>query len=441
MKPEYDCILIGAGPTGYATLKPLAGSGLKCMVVTGCGNIFANVQHAKIRSVAYERERPAGIAEVCSTDNGSEVFASAEIGGLANFWGQQIQIYNEADPWQQSGTFGNWARYRATCLEILSEFECSGGTTLGTFGSMSVEAPRLMRGTQDSPGSELSAIAHATTQVFEQAENINRLDGRVCRLEHYAGGIVVALEDGRRISGKRVILASGLVGTAGIIIRSLDTVQSAEFRDHVPYLLYTLGLGRHLPQHDTTHFNEYSLLLRGVEENCDQFATVYAMSKAPVSLLAASLRMQPTGRGYKPPRLIDIVRPVQLWTNATVAKLRYDPRGLVIDAEQTCHAQDDADLKSFRAVLNSHRVPHTVGSTAPGQGFHYHALSFEQKGSPPTDLDDLLRTAFGDQVICVDTSALRQVGCAPPTLTAMSHARARVAGWVGAAAARAGSAK
>lgn len=437
MTQAYDVVLIGAGPTAYAALGALAGSDKTVAVVTGAPEAAAAAGleaglHPKIQSVAFERRHPPGVAERIPVDPAGQVYASAEAGGLANYWGQQLVFYDAGDLQGLDPALTDLKAYRGHAQAALEGLRVTGGDVGGALlagdGSMMLNRPRLLTGTQDMPEAGLAAMAQAVQarlsamppqHVFHlRAQHVTRDTEDQVRIR---------LSDGSDLRARHVLLAAGVLGTAGIVIRSLPGLARARFQDHAPYMLYTLGLGRVLPPgtpETPNHFNALSMT-QSVDGACGMFASVYRMSRAPVSLVTATLGVGPRLRGWLLPRGVDLIRPVQVWTPSSVAHLSYQPAQDRIMGMAGPDPDADPVLAQFRSDLRGARVRSHLGMTAPGQGFHYHGLSLGASDQSLQPVDRVLKDAFGACLTCLDASSLTRIGCQPHTLTAMAQAHAR----------------
>ena len=137
-----------------------------------------------------------------------------------------------------------YADYTAMCEEIESYFRVVGGAELSRVdvgdGTLSVGMPRLLVGTPDQPDADLDAMRAALEGVLDRPD-VECVDGRVNVCLPLPDGVELLLSDGRIVRARKVILAAGVVGSMGILLRSIPGIESAEFADHAPYMLYTFG--------------------------------------------------------------------------------------------------------------------------------------------------------------------------------------------------------
>lgn len=428
--PLFDIALVGAGPSAYAGLVALRGFSGSVAVLTGATPDNRKHSHAKIASVAFERRKDAGLADCIRFGGGApDVFAAAEVGGFANFWGQQLLRYDTGEPWGAGVALPTWRDYLAACDEVESYLRVQGGEIAiseneGPIG-LEISTPRLLVGTREMPDSGLNGMAHAARAVIADLGDVHVSPARVHRILPAGNALRLELSGGSDLRARRVFLAAGVLGTGTLLTRSLSDTENISFLDHVPYMLKTMKLGRALDQVSVRpdgNFNTLTLKRR-VRGRCELFGSVYAMSAAPLSLLTASLGLGPRLRAWRPGRLVDIVRPIQLWTPKTFSRCEYSIHRKLFEADAAPSPEDDLVLKDFRGWLNRRRVMHSLTTTQAGQGFHYHGLTFGQTRTP---VDQVLADVFKGRVHCIDASVLAEIGCPPHTLTMMAQAFGRV---------------
>lgn len=426
---DFDIVVVGSGPTATAVLDGLSRN-RTIAVVTGEG--FAPVPgsdlQAKILAVSRDSGQPAGLTDPITAE-GQTLFATAMEGGLANYWGQQLVRQAENDPWPTS-LFGSFEQYEKECEAIERLFALRGGEPIDTgvqesLSDFSLRRPRLLVGTREDPSLGLDSM-RATFQQLSQ--DVHRFATRAERLERSPSGWAIHLSDGRRIGTRTVILAAGVIGTAQLLMRTWPDLIAARFGDHVPYMVYTLGLRRLIesrPADVLPHFNALSVeLLR--EERCTLFASVYDMTRTGLNLLLASTIGQAfrSLRRWPAPPGIGFVQPVQAWTPRTVGTIELTARQARLES-QADDPGADPDLQSLLRALRAQggRIL-LVKATSPGHGFHYHALKLRSEGAEGfVDISSLLARKSDGSIICADASILPTIGCRPHTLTAMAVAR------------------
>jgi choline dehydrogenase-like flavoprotein len=432
MRKSFDVVIIGAGPTAVAALSA-APPGARICAVTGIASFPLDREakiRPKIRSVAYEHCEAPGLSDFLAFDGGrgAGLFSTAAVGGLANYWGQHFVRYSEGDPWP-SEFFDSYSDYERTCLHIEAMFALTPPTSETGWNDAEIgggylgRMPRLLVGTDKEPQSGLHAMRGAF-QNLAASLKVRTIPLRATSWTIDGDGVCVMLSNGENVRGSLLILACGVLGTLRLAMESCPELAAVQFSDHNPYLLYTYGLDRilRLQRADgVLHFN--TLTIESIDRGRSHlFASVYRMSHAPFSLLLTIAGMPPCLRGWPAPPFVDLVKPLQVWTEGSKVRFRFDRnRGTVIKTDPPEAEVDDA-LGPFVRYLKSHGVLMRVAATEPGAGFHYHATDVTVDGLTFIRLCQYIEDRFKGRVIVVDSSVLGEIGCRPPTLTAMASA-------------------
>lgn len=432
---RYDLVIIGSGPAAIAALDGLSGP-LRLAIVTGESSQPGSGAwlHPKIRAVAAERDEPAGVADPLGRAGKRRtrpLWATAAIGGLANYWGQQFVPVSSGDAWP-ADAFRTHADYLAEVGAIENLFRLEGGEALEGIlprPGYHMALPRLLTGSTNMPATGLSAMREAFAMATVRFHG-DIIAARAHSIAPDGEGWTVKLFGGGAIAAKRVLLAAGVIGDAQLLLRSFTDLEAASFADHMPWMLYASGLRQLLcarPDFAPNHFNALTIEQHD-GATCTSFASLYDMSLADLNLLSAAIvgRCFSVLRGRVAPRAASLVTPIQLWTERSVGRMEIISTGEGIAAQSRTVVRSDKDpaLADVAALLRAAggQVLRT-SRTAPGLGFHYHDLRVRPRGGPWRGIADLLEERTGEGVICVDSAVLEKIGCRPPTLTAMAKAR------------------
>lgn len=434
MTAYFDVVLVGQGPTSLGSLLVLRDSNARILVLDGCDGQRSSNLHPKIDSVAYERgQRGVACHLVNGGGNNNRLFSIAETGGLGNYWGQQVHRYEGSDVATIFGADVSEDLYQRLCNEIESRLAISGGQLRSTvkIGSHVVELrdPRLVRGSSSTGADDLNGIRNAIVRARGEIQDVTIAALRAVKLEKLENdslGIRIHLSNGESIRAQKVILAAGLVGTASLVLRSIQSIDRWSFSDHCPQMMLTVGLG-HLFGNEirktSGHFNSIECTERSNGE-VKSFASIYDTRAAPMSLLLSYAKMKPGFRGRHARLAPSAFRAVQMWDRSTVANLEfYRDRGT--------NSNDSATWRQFQAKTDpenddmSPSLRETVAefkgclravTTSAGQGFHHHNLRF---GNESVSVDDVLLENFGENVFAVDASVHSSIAVGPPTLSSM----------------------
>jgi len=431
---DFDIVIVGSGPAAVASLLALDKS-QRIAVIAGnlvSGNRQSSI-HPKIRAVAAALNEFAGVTEPMHGAHGPRkpLYSTAVIGGLANYWGQQIVRFSVGDPWPRH-LFQDFTDYVSACETIEGAFSLEGQdqieTRLPVGSNIRASVPRLLTGTRDDPGAGLASM-RAAYRTLEGRLGATTFETRVSSFEQVGNRWKVLLDDGTSLLTQRVLLAAGVIGTARLLLRAYPDLSRARFRDTSPWMLYVLNLGPLLEQRPLAsrhHFNAVTIE-RMHNERCTLFASVYDMSRADFNLILSSTigRVSSLFRGWPAPPGAAIIKPVQVWTPASEDVIEVDASSLTASnlPRRNGGARAGPDLDSAIEILEAlgGRILKT-SRTLAGFGFHYHALELKPKDQPYLTVADLLRERTGDGIFCVDGSILQAVGCRPHTLSAMASA-------------------
>lgn len=198
-------------------------------------------------------------------------------------------------------------------------------------------------------------------------------------------------------------------------------------RDHAPWMLYTRGLEQLVPTDRPGKDPNFIVqsIFRDMDSGPALFATIYNMRYAELNLIFAAFtgRSIPALAGLRAPWPAHMIKPMQVWTDATVLTVEIDryQRNARIIAHPTISA--DRELERFIATLRDHGVSILkIGITPALQGFHYFGLEILTNGGPPLPVEEFLAERSRRSVHCLDGSGLREVGCRPPAETLMARA-------------------
>lgn len=428
MQKIFDAVLIGSGPSAVSVLAALPPR-LSVAIVTGEGAITdsqpSNI-HSKIRVVARERKELPGIANPLYFEEkkGGGLFDTATIGGLANYWGQQVIECLEGDPWPREH-FSSYTEYLQICSTVKALFTCSGTqdepSSIPFASPYVAHTPHLLMGTKVSPESGLKAMREAFMTLSKNQDSTFYANPAI-HLEPNGSHIRVYLADGKCISARRCFLAAGVVGSLRLIMASCQEVQSIRMADHAPYMCYFLDQSRLVKRmySDTLdHFN-YLSLQRIEAKQTKLFASLYRMSRAPIGMILAALGLPPYFSRTRPPQIIDRITPVQVWTQATYMSYQLNKEETNAHLLYSPVPKADTELQYFQNWLSNYGFILHRSQTTPGYGFHYHAGEVSMNGKLFHSPKGFIKERFEGKLLCVDSSILTKIGTRPHTLTSMA---------------------
>lgn len=432
MKRVFDCAVIGAGPSSVGVLSAMP-QGLDVGVATGerlagCGISDSDI-HSKIKSVASERRELVGIREAVSfkgKKRGS-LCATSMVGGLANYWGQQFVRYLENDPWPRE-VFNDYDDYTRCCEAIESLFVCTQSATVQEehIGEHYVKTtPRLLIGTPDAPESGLLAMGEAFSFQIKRIGATKNTG--VVRSLHIEDGLVkIKFDHDEEWVAKKVFLAAGVVGSLRIILTSCENLSSVQLSDHAPLMKYLFRKNRSLEvkrNDGLRHFNAVSVERRS-GDNVKLFASIYRMSQATLSLSLAAIGLPAFFSKTYPPKAVDFILPVQIWTDTTMSKYQIFKGQAQVIVPVPHKKNGDIEIDAFENLLSNFGFLTKGSTTPPGFGYHYHNAEVSNNGLDYEPLPTYVHNAFEGKVLCADASLMKEIGARPHTLSMMATAHA-----------------
>lgn len=432
----FDTILIGAGPCAVAALSALP-KGRKILVISGAGGrlsaAHARFVHAKIDSVARENGEDPGIAQRIkfAPPAKGELVRPAIVGGLANYWGQQFARYEAKDPWPRQ-TFGTHVQYLAACEEVEKLFYCSPDAARSSAVTLdsgySYRTPNLVLGSASDRSLGLLSMRNVF-QSLAASHGATVVHLSAVRWELMRDSVRVFMSDGSCAEGRQLLLAAGVVGTLNLAFASCPEIAAATFGDHAPIMLFTTLKKSSLPTtrpDGVKHFNTLAIE-KILDDKIALFASLYRLSHAPLSLLFAMLKLPALSKGIKMPGLINLLTPIQLWTEATQFRYRLErgSNSAFVDVPPAPGAED-AELAAFLRWLKPRAKVWKISWATPGGGFHFCAARLRLADGVEIPLSDHLHQTQPGRVIVVDGASLAELGCRPSALTMMANSRQTV---------------
>ena len=233
-------------------------------------------------------------------------------------------------------------------------------------------------------------------------------------------GLKIFLDDGTYVEADKLALAAGTVGSLRLSMESCSDLQAIRLKDHAPIMYYLLSkIGLKLERGDgLKHFNSLSLE-RFKNSQSTLFASFYRMSVAPIGLALSSIGLPPILSKLYPPRIVDVITPVQVWTDHTLMTYQIDRNSrdahLIVKPDYA----SDYELLKFQKWLSEIGVVLHKTLTPPGFGFHYHDGRVSGDSGVFQNVNEFLKERYSNKIFCTDASILTRIGVRPPSLMAM----------------------
>lgn len=433
---QFDTTIIGAGPCAFGALLGLDPQSNLC-VISGEEHPYTGSLkrlHPKIRMVSTESNENPGIANPFLLTHGSKralLFNTSKIGGLARYWGQSFIAYQPHHPWPKT-LFNSYDAYINAVQNVEQHFKKTERhriqrDSLPRDLGIDIRAASLMTGTVEAPDVGLLATGHIMRTECKR-RGVDLRSGRVVRITPQGKKWCLHLQSGHIIQTQKLIIAAGAIGTGELLLKSFSDIKRIRIHDHTPWMLYSYGIERLLQKYwlkKATHFNIATLENKDEKHN-DFFASVYDISKAKLNLLTSVFAgfTSPLLKGIPAPFGSGLIKPIQLWTTQTYGAFDLSFNGSAVQAVAVPSVTHDPILTTFKSQLKKQGVYILKTTSTPaGLGYHYHNMHLDIGETKTWHVNQFLAQQ-GNNLICVDGSALEHAGVRPHTLTAMTAASA-----------------
>ncbi len=116
---------------------------------------------------------------------------------------------------------------------------------------------------------------------------------------------------------------------------------------------------------------------------------------------------------YKLPIIFKLIKPIQLWTPKMLNLYKMNKNN-EIKIFTNYKKEKDRVYSLFKNNLNKDLI--ILKESKNYLGFHYHNLNFKINKNFYS-LDQILNYKFGSNIICVDSSSVKDISVIPPTLS------------------------
>ena len=121
---------------------------------------------------------------------------------------------------------------------------------------------------------------------------------------------------------------------------------------------------------------------------------------------------------FKISKIFNLIRPIQIWTPKMISKFKMNKKKEIY-YESNYKKVNDKLYHSFLKNLNKDFF--VLNQTNNILGFHYHNLNFIMN-KKIYNINEFLKLKFGKNIICVDSSAVKDISVLPPTLSLIALA-------------------
>ena len=461
----FSDIVIGSGPTAYATVSALIGLNRHPLIIDfGEDPQFGNSRIERISSVASKNDGlRAGVFDypksLIASKDGNHLPASSARGGLSNIWGAGILVRNEREMPKFAPVWPEMEDAYRSLLGLIPHVGVNDQTSVrfpwSDNGQSAPQSKRffdVVKNLQSSKSDVLFgwpriALNNAMGQCircggclhgcpedlfFNSKNELKSLElvglcsfatGPVLRITSENSGILVELPS-KKISGERVFLAAGPIGTPALLQRSGLCGNEIKVKDSAVF--YCGFFNQRRANGDEFEFTSSHLVAFADKSGENDFQLAIYESNAEYLSRLSSLVHLPVNSVKVPKSIVNRVNAgigfldssvsgdlsVQYINGRTIVT-RNQPKDLGKRARQIVKRVSNATREfGVRAIPNFVLVP------SAGSG--YHSGSSMPIGGEMVEYSGSLRD--NPNIFIVDATSLPEVNAGSHTFTAMANA-------------------
>lgn len=411
-KKIFDIAIIGSGPTGCfsaLSLKDNLKNKKKIILITGeATGLVESKDHPNFTRNIGNKKKYFEKFKISNIKN-SFLFSSGLEGGLANFWGGQLQMYSEKDSFIKN--FHNFNEYKFYCNIIrnhINYFKIKK-TLKKSIISKSFENSNPILLKNNSLFKKI--ISNLIKKKFLIKEK-----KRVSKIIKLNDRYQIKLKNSDiKIEAKKIIMACGTLSTSKIILNSTNSTQSS-FNDHYPHYIFCLDIKNTIK--NILNIKNFLTIKKNKAKKNIFFASVYDLSNFNINefssyFLKTNIKLF---NKYKMPNLFKLIKPIQLWTPRMLNFYKMK-KNLNVQIFSNYNKDKDKMYNLFKKNLN--KSLYIIKESKNFLGFHYHNLNF-QINKKNYSFDKILKYKFGNNIVCVDASSVKDISVMPPTFSLMA---------------------
>ncbi len=403
-KKIYDYIIIGAGPSAYASLHALRHEKVKLGIITGYDK--TKIGKNNHNYILDRFKSKYSIREFFHINN-YKLFSPGIIGGLSNFWGGGFFCTRFENLYNFKKIFKSENTYKS----IIKKFDIN----------LNVNFIRAKKKLFIKNYKKINGYYLEDKKIFKKRINniinskrsfniYNSLAENIKKNKKYFD---INLNNLHKIRCKKIILAAGVLGNISILKKSF-AVKSFSFYDDVPWLVYLLNFNKNF-------LEKYRLTnLINIAKSINLFTSFYNLKFVRLNELLyffIKKKINILNFNFNFP-FSNIFTFGQIWTKNTKVKI------FVKNSNCTYNNlnKTDKQLTNFIESLRQKKIFKIYAKRqSPGYGFHYHNLNIIYKNKN-FRIDKFLKYKFGKNLICNDASIILKTSPISVTSTIMAIA-------------------
>ena len=409
-KKIFDIAIIGSGPTACfsaLSLRDNLKKKKKIIILTGETDGLSNSNaHPNFTKNLYKNQRGCFEKFTISNAKNNYLFSTGLMGGFTNFWGGQLQTYDKKDEFIKN--FVSFSNYKTYCKKIINY--------INSFNLQKNNKKDLVSKNFENLTPNLIKKKNIFKEILQnliKKKFLIKNKSRVVKIIKLSDGFKIITKNSKQnIEAKQIIMACGLLSTSKIILTSTSIRQST-FYDHYPHYLFCLDVKNIIKN----KLNKKNFLTIKKKENQKNifFASMYDLTNFNINefisyFLKKNLKIL---NRFKLPIIFKLIKPIQLWTPKMLNLYKMNKNN-EIKIFKNYKKEKDRVYSLFKNNLNKDLV--ILKESKNYLGFHYHNLNFKIKKNFYS-LDQVLNYKFGSNIICVDSSSVKDISVIPPTLS------------------------
>jgi hypothetical protein len=387
---KYDYIIIGSGPSAYASLYALQKENVKLGIITGYEDtkINKNIHDILDRSILKY-----SIREYFKIDK-YELFSPGIIGGLSKFWGGGFFSTKYEDLNIYKNLFENVKDYKSIiqmfdinlnvkCLQVYNNnFYCNYFKKINTY---IIDDKKVFE-------KRINNIVKSKKHFKIYNSYVNTL--KKIKNRYFE----IYLQNGSKIICKKVILSAGVIGNISILKKSFK-ISNFTFYDDAPWLVYFVNFNKNfLENYKVTNFIDN-------KSHINIFSAFYNLRFFKLTELLFFLLRKRIGIlnfNFKFPFMRFLLF-AQIWTKKTKVKIFIKNNDCAYNYKSN---NSGKVLNNFYKFLKNNNIYKIYAKRQKaGYGFHYHNLNLMYKNKN-FRINKFLNFKFGKNLICTDTSII-----------------------------------
>ena len=403
-KKIYDYIIIGAGPSAYASLYALRHEKIKLGVITGYDK--TKISKNNHNHIIDRYKSKYSIKEFFHINN-YKLFSPGIIGGLSNFWGGGFFCTKFENLYDFKKIFKNENTYKS----IIKKFDINLNVDF-----IQAKKKIFIKNYKKINGFYLEdkkIFKKKIVNVINSKKSFKIYNSLVENIKRNKTYFDINLQNLRKIRCKKIILTAGVLGNISILKKSF-AVKSFSFYDDTPWLVYLLNFNKNfLEKYRLTNFIN-------IAKSINLFTSFYNFKFVRLNELLyffIKKKINILNFNFNFP-FSNIFTFGQIWTKNTRVKI------FVKDLNCTYDNLNKTDIKlsNFIQSLRQKKIFKIYAKRqSPGYGFHYHNLNIIYKNKN-FRIHEFLKLKFGKNLICNDASIILKTSPISVTSTIMAIA-------------------